>query len=170
MKRAMRIRIIACLWAVLGLAAGSNGASAGVWACGCQGQLGEQQFIFNREAAFVVEGNQPFGDIKNLYGSKLGTTIKGDKVSYDANNDNGGFQEKTISFWRTDNEKRKITLTEKSSRKISGKHRVICHRDEDVDIYRKVFSFQREDEPARDITMQCIEYQLSTSGGHRGCD
>jgi hypothetical protein len=62
--------------------------------------------------------------------------------------------------------KPKLTLTEKSSRKISGKHHVICHRDEDTDIYRN----QREDEAARDITMQCIEYQLSTSGGHRDCD
>jgi hypothetical protein len=66
--------------------------------------------------------------------------------------------------------KPKLTLTEKSSRKISGKHHVICHRDEDTDIYRKVYRYQREDEAARDITMQCIEYQLSTSGGHRDCD
>jgi hypothetical protein len=32
-----------------------------------------------------------------------------------------------------------------------------------------VYRFQREDEPARDITMQCFEYQLSTRGGRKGC-
>ena len=66
--------------------------------------------------------------------------------------------------------KPKLILTEKSSRKISGKHRVICHRDEDNDIYCKIYRYQRKDEPARDITMQCFEYQPSTSGGRRGCD
>ena len=65
--------------------------------------------------------------------------------------------------------KPKLILTEKSSRKISGKHRVICHRDEDNDIYCKIYRYQRKDEPARDITMQCIEYQLSTRGG-RPCN
>jgi hypothetical protein len=50
-----------------------------------------------------------------------------------------------------------------------NKHRVICNRDEDADIYRKVYRYQREDETARDITMQRIDDQLSITGGGRGC-
>jgi hypothetical protein len=77
--------------------------------------------------------------------------------------------EKTIVFKRPDDEKRKVTFTEKSSRKISHTHKLICGRDEDTDLYRKVYSYQRENEPVRTITMQCMEYQLSTLGGRKGC-
>jgi hypothetical protein len=109
------------------------------------------------------------GKVSRLTNEKIDDLIKGDKVEYNPDNGNEGFAKK-ITFERVDDAKRKLILTEKSSRKISGKHRVICHRDEDTDIYRKVYHFTREDEPGHDITMQCIEYQLSTSGGHRGCD
>ena len=74
-----------------------------------------------------------------------------------------------MDFTRADDPKRKIVLTEKSSRKISHSHKLICGRDQDEDIFRKVYHFQREDEPARDIVMQCFEYQLSTRGGRKGC-
>ena len=162
-------RIIACLLAALGVITTTGGAFAGVWAWGCQGQLGEQQVIFNRYSLYVVESKKPFGSVHKLTGEKIDGLIKGDSTEYSPNNGNDGFA-KEITSERVGDAKRKLTLTEKSSRKISGKHRVICHRDEDIDIYRKVYRYTREDEPARDITMQCIEYQLSTSGGHRSCD
>jgi hypothetical protein len=73
-------------------------------------------------------------------------------------------------FMRKDDPKAKVTLSEKSSRRISHKSKLICGRDEDTDVYRKVYYYEREDEPARDITMQCMEYQLSTRGGRKGCD
>jgi hypothetical protein len=47
---------------------------------------------------------------------------------------------------------------------------VICGRDEDTDLYRKVYRYERDGEPARDVTMQCMEYQLSTRGGRKGCN
>ena len=62
-----------------------------------------------------------------------------------------------------------MTFIEKASRKLSHTHKLICGRDEDTDIYHKVYSFRRENEPARDIVMQCMEYQLSTRGGRKGC-
>ena len=34
---------------------------------------------------------------------------------------------------------------------------------------RKVYRYQLENEPERNITMQCIEYQLSTRAGRPGC-
>jgi hypothetical protein len=74
-----------------------------------------------------------------------------------------------MSFMRKDDAKRKLTLTEKSSQRMSRRHKLICGRDEDEDIFRKVYRYQRDDEPARDITMQCLEYQLSTLGERKGC-
>jgi hypothetical protein len=171
MKRAMRFRIIACLWAVLGLIAASSSASAAIWAWGCQGQLGAQQVIFNRYSLYVVEGKKPFADVHKLTADKIDDLIKGDNAEYSASNGNDGLA-KEIEFERVGDAKvkPKLILTEKSSRKISGKHRLICGRDEDTDIYLKVYHYRREDEQARDITMQCIEYQLSTRGGRKGCD
>ena len=75
-----------------------------------------------------------------------------------------------MEFARSDDDKRLVMFTEKSSRRVSHKHRNICWRHEDTDVYRKTYRYEREHEPARDITMQCYEYQLSTKGGHEGCD
>jgi len=61
-------------------------------------------------------------------------------------------------------------LTETKSRRIYHKHELICGYDENTDIYRKTYRFQRDDEPAHHISMQCMEYQLSTLGGRNGCD
>ncbi|HEX3708660.1 MAG TPA: hypothetical protein VHV56_02100 [Pseudolabrys sp.] len=165
----MTSRIPACLWALLCLTVISSDASAGVWAWGCQGQLGGQQLIFNRYSMYVVEGKTPLGNLHKLLDQKIDGLIKGESTGYDPNNGNDGL-DKTITANRTGDDKRKITLTELSSKKTSHKHRVICHRDEDTDIFRKVYRYRREDEPARAITMQCIEYQLTTTGGRPNCD
>ncbi len=42
---------------------------------------------------------------------------------------------------------------------------MVCGRDEEKTITRKVYRLERSGEPARDITMQCMEYMLSTRGG-----
>ena len=60
----MRRQIMACLWAPSALSASQAGA--GIWAWGCQGQLGNQQIIFNRSSMFVVESKKPLGDIHRL--------------------------------------------------------------------------------------------------------
>ncbi len=167
MKRAMTIRIIAL--AAFGVIAASSGASAAVWAWGCQGQLGGQQVIFNRYALAVVDSKKPLGKLDKLTNDKIDDLITGDSVRYEPQNTNDGF-ERTIEFLHSADPKRKLTLIEKSSRKISSRSKLICGRDESTDITRKVYSYQRENEPAREITMQCIEYQLSTRGGRKGCD
>lgn len=125
--------------------------------------------IFNRYSMVVVDTNQKLGDIRKLKMDKIDLPPGSPpSVAYDAPNGDG--LEKTMEFTRGDDDKRKLILTEKSSRLISHKHKIICGRDEDTDVTRKVFSYQREDEPARDITMQCMEYQLSTRGGRKSCD
>jgi hypothetical protein len=169
MKRAMIIRIITCLWTAVGLIAASSGASAAIWDWGCQGQLGAEQVVFNRYSMFVGESKKKLGSVQNLTSEKIDGLIKGDVVGYDPPNTDGSFT-KIMEFPRHDDLNRKIILTEKLSRKISSKHRLICGRDESTDVYRKIYRFRRDDEPARDITKQCIEYQLSTRGGRPGCD
>ncbi len=165
----MRIRIVAGLVAAFSFIGASTGASAAIWAWGCQGQLGDQQVIFNRESMVVVDTKQKMGDIRKLRMTKIELPKESPPhVDYNPGDINGGLIE-AMDFTRADDPKRKIVLTEKSSRKISHSHKLICGRDQDEDIFRKVYRFQREDEPARDITMQCFEYQLSTRGGRKGC-
>jgi len=166
----MAARIFAGLGAGFWLMVLPSGAFAAIWEWGCQGQLGDQQVIFNRESMVVVETRQKMGDIRKLRMNKMELPPGSPPhVDYNPGDDNGGLL-KTMDFTRSDDPKRKIVLTEISSRRISHQHKLICGRDEDTDIYRKVYRFQREDEPPRDITMQCMEYQLSTRGGRKGCD
>lgn len=162
----MTMRIIVGLCALL---AATNGASAAIWQWGCQGQLGDQQVIYNRDSMVVVDSKVKMGDIRKLRMDKM-ELPPGSPPHVDYYPTGGGGFEKTMEFMRSDDAKRKIVLTEKSSQRISHKHKLICGRDEDTDIYRKVYRYEREDEPARNITMQCMEYQLSTRGGRKGCD
>jgi hypothetical protein len=61
--------------------------------------------------------------------------------------------------------KNTISLTEKSSKRLSHHTAMVCGRDEVRDVFRKVYRFRRNDEAPRDITLQCMEYTLSTRGG-----
>jgi hypothetical protein len=166
----MRAPIAVCACALLIVIGAAAPADAAIWAWGCQGQLGGQQVIFNRYSLVVVDTKQKLGDIHKLRMTEIelppGTPSH---ASYAAEDDEGGFL-KTMAFTRKDERKRKVTLIEQSSRQISHQHKLICGRDEDTVIYRKVYRYQREEEPARTISMQCLEYQLSTRGGRKGCD
>jgi hypothetical protein len=166
-RRAMLTRFVIGL-SVLLLA--TSGASAAVWQWGCQDRLGDQQVIFNRESMAIVDTKVKMGDVRKLRMTKMELPPGSPPhVDYEPVDFNGGFEE-TMTFTRADDSKRKVVLTEKSSKRISHQHKLVCGRDEDIDIYRKVYSLQRDEEPPRDITMQCLEYQLSTRGGRKGCD
>ncbi len=167
MKRANQIGIMTCLIAAAAVLGGVNGASAGIWAWGCQGQIGEQQLIFNRYSLFVVHGTQKMGNVRKLVDEKIDGLVKADKTEFERIDVNAGL-ESPLEFTRTGDETRKLVLTEKSSRKTSSRSKLVCGRDETVDIFRKVYRYEHGGEAARDITMQCIEYQLSTRGG-RSC-
>lgn len=147
-------------------------AGAGEWAWGCQGQLSapDQTLIFSRYQMVLLPGKRPPMDAKKLLGdAALSELIAGDAVGYDPNNVNSGF-DKTIEFTRDEAPKGKITLTEVASRRLSHKAKLICGRDDVTDTFRKVYRYQRDDETPRTVTMQCIEYTLSTRGGRKGCD
>jgi hypothetical protein len=62
--------------------------------------------------------------------------------------------------------KNTISLTEKSSKRLSHHTAMVCGRDEVRDVFRKVYRFRRNDEAPRDITLQCMEY---TPRGGRHC-
>jgi hypothetical protein len=56
-------------------------------------------------------------------------------------------------------------LTEKSSRVTFKRNGRAGPRDEITTKFRKVYRFAMESEAPRDVTMQCMEYILSTKGG-----
>ena len=62
----MRSQIVAGLGAALACLLAASPASAAVWHWGCQGQLGNQQVIFNRYSMVVVDTKQKMGDIRKL--------------------------------------------------------------------------------------------------------
>ncbi|HEY4142391.1 MAG TPA: hypothetical protein VGM57_13315 [Pseudolabrys sp.] len=160
---AKRIFVLAAL--VLTLA--SNTASAAIWEWRCQGQLGDQQVVFNRESLAVIDSKKPLAKIGD--NDKIAAMLKDAGTTYEPGNGNDGLVQ-TIEFTGSGDNKHKIVLTEKSSRRVSHRAKLICGRDETTDIFRTVYSFQRDSEPPRDITMQCLDYQLSTRGGRKGCD
>lgn len=163
-------RIAACVWAI-GLAiVVSSSASAGVDVWGCQGTVGDQQVTYNRYVLAVVPAKQKLRPLREIMDSV--TIVEGGDdpaSSYSGGGAGGEAFDKALEFSRQDKTDNKVTLTEKSSKKISSKSRLICGRDETTDIYRKIYRYQREGEPAQDITMQCIEFQMSTRGG-RPCN
>ncbi len=160
------MRIVRC--AVAGLVAimVASPAGAGVWSWGCQGQLDGQQVIFNRNSMFVVDSKQPLGELKRLLQDDIHDLVKQDSsLSYEPNNVNDGLV-KAIEFTSSNEKGSKVTLTEQSSRKTSFRGRLVCGREETTEVTRKVYGFQREGEPARSLTMTCIEYVLTTRGGN----
>lgn len=169
------------LAALAALLIACNPASAGVWNWGCQGRLGDQRILFDYSGLTIADGQSP-PDAKassrppafttDTVGRAI-RTLKEAKQGVTEFEPAGGIGLNSQPvFTRTDADRRTwtVTFTEKSSRRTFHRHKLICGRDEDTDFYSKVYRYEREGEPARDITMQCYEYQLSTRGGRKGCD
>jgi hypothetical protein len=87
-----------------------------------------------------------------------------DYEGYNLDDDNSGFQPKMI-YTSQDDAKRKLTMIEKSSQRISHRSHLVCGRDEITDIFRKVYRFQPDDASPQNVIVQCMEYQLTTTGG-----
>jgi hypothetical protein len=166
-QRILQRIMTAVLFTAAAISAPLSTADAGVWAWGCQGKLGDQQVILNRYGVRVIDTKAKLGDLHKIINDELGIVTTGDGAIYESIASES--ETAPLQFIRDKNDKFKLLMTEKSSKKISSKSKLICGRDESTDITRKVYRYQREDEPARDITMQCIDYQLSTMGGRR-CD
>jgi hypothetical protein len=170
----MTRRKITLMWMAWAAIACAGDASAAVWRWGCMGPLGENEIISNRYQLIVLPGKMPHGKLDDLIflddltkDQKLPKDAEADIAIYEADDGNSGL-DKEIAFTRNDQSDRKLTLTEKSSKTVS--HRFVhgC-RDQITDRFRKVYGYKADAEPPRNVTLQCIDYTLTTRGG-RTCD
>jgi hypothetical protein len=175
MKRA-NTQLLAALLTGLAAASTVTSASAAVWEWACQGELGDQRILFDREGLYIASGKEPAGKPRSVTRQSIEEAIiavkkAGGFTAFRPDDENGGLAS-PIAFSLTGDgkQKQKVVFTEQSSKQISHAHKIICGRDEDTDLYRKVYRYERDGEPARDITMQCLEYQLTTRGGRKGCN
>jgi hypothetical protein len=173
MERAMKQAIMACAWAAMLTAAFAGDASAAIWRWGCTGPLGQNQIVSNRYQLLVIPGKPLQAKLYDLIFLDDLTKNQnipeddGDTENYNADDGNSGLVKK-MTFTRNDQSNRKLTLTEKSSKRMS--HRLVPgYRDEITDRFRKTYRYQAGNEPARDVTLACIDYLLTTHGG-RSCN
>jgi hypothetical protein len=154
-------------------------APAAIWRWACQGETGDQRIIlFGRDGGLYISGSSaPAGMPAKVTADSIREAADLAKTSsgftvFDLERADDELASRILVYARTDENKQeqKVTLTVRSSKLISHKHAMIACRNEDTDLYRKVYRYKRDGEPARDITMQCMEYQLSTKGGRRDCD
>jgi hypothetical protein len=164
MAAAMKQQTAAIAAAAMITFAFASDAHAGRWEWGCASASADTQVIFNRRQLVVVPPQKRLGKIEDLiFVDELAKSFNVDE-HYDAADENGGLAT-TMAFTRGEDAKQKITLTEKSSKTIFNHTAMVCGRDEDKTITRKVYRLEQTGAPARDITMQCIEYMLTTRGG-----
>jgi hypothetical protein len=162
----MNLRIVACAWVAV-LAAQTSPAGAAVWVWGCKGQLESEQVIFTKFSLLVAPLKPSRGHIRDIIRKdNLVRTSEDEKNSYDAMNDDFGLVP-VMKFARDVEPDKKVTFTEQSSHRASRRARLTGGRDESTEMFKKVYRYVREDQPPRDITMDCVEYQLSTRGGRR---
>ena len=138
-------------------------ASAGIWAWGCMGKLGNERVIFDRNTMIVTPSNEPKVKLQDLAANGLNLEAP-EGITLDNPGSNGGL-EKTMSFTVNDTSKRKLTLVETSSRTTFHRLGHVGKREEETTKFQKTFRYTFDKEPERTIKMQCIEYTLSTCGG-----
>jgi hypothetical protein len=138
-------------------------ASAGIWAWGCMGKLGNERVVFDRNTMIVTASKLPSVKLEQLgsSGSKLETE---DGMTFNNLGSSDGF-EKSMSFEINDTSERKLTLIETSSHKTFTRKGRVGKREETTTKFQKTFRYAFDKEPERTIKMQCIEYVLTTCGG-----
>jgi hypothetical protein len=175
MKRTNTKRLAAVL-AGLGTVLTATSAPAAVWHWACQGEVGDQRILFDRDGLYIAGGRAPAGKPGKVTAEAIQEAIvlvkkDGGFTEFAPDDGNGGLESPiTFSLATANKQAQKVVFTERSSKQISHRHRIVACRDEDTDLYRKGYRYERDGEPARDITMMCMEYQLSTKGGRKGCD
>lgn len=138
-------------------------ASAGIWAWGCMGKLGNERVIFDRNTLIVTTSKQPVVKLEQLgsSGSKLETE---DGITFENYGSNDGLQ-KTMRFETNGEPKQKLTLIEMFSRKTFHRQGHVGKREEETTKFIKTFRYAFDKKPERTIKMQCIDYVLTTCGG-----
>lgn len=152
----MKFRMFCAILIVAATACHVAPADAGQWNYGCKGNLTEGTVIFDRNQLLVMPKELARGDISGL--------TSGEISAFDAADNNSGFMP-VMKFARGAYPDQKIVLTEKSSKKISEKTGHVGTRERSVVTTRKAYRYQHlypdgtPDEA--DITMDCIEYELT---------
>jgi hypothetical protein len=164
MGLAMKQAIMACAWIAVITIGAVGDASAAVWRWGCFGQRGDQKIIFSRSGLIVVPRKTSLGTLRDVIFLEDLTKGLDDYEGYNLDDDNAGFQPK-MTYTSQDDAKRKLIMIEKSSQRISHRSHLVCGRDEITDIFRKVYRYKPDDARPQNVTMQCMEYQLTTTGG-----
>jgi hypothetical protein len=164
MGLAMKQAIMACAWMVLIAIGDAGDASAAVWQWGCSGPLGDRQIIFSRSGLIVVPRKTSLGTLHDVIFRDDLTKGLDDYEGYNLDDDNAGFQPK-MTYTSQDDAKRKLIMIEKSSQRISHRSHLVCGRDEITDIIRKVYRYKPDGARPQNVIMQCMEYQLTTTGG-----
>jgi hypothetical protein len=164
MERGMKHAIVAGIGVALAAIGVASDASAGDWRWGCIGPLGDQQILFSRYHLIVVPAKPPRGKLEDIIASDDLAQGATDVEQYIATDVNSGFTP-TLEFTRGNDGQNKITLTEKSSKRLAHHAAMVCGRDEERNVFRKLYRYRHNDEAPRDITLQCMEYTLSTRGG-----
>jgi hypothetical protein len=145
-------------------AAFTGAALAGDWEWGCMGPIGDEQILFSRYTLVIAPAKPAFGKLDDLFRITDLPEKFPDAEPYSADDSNGGLQ-KTMTYTREDNQKRKLTLTETSSKNVSHRHHLVCGRDEDNSTERKTYRVERTGQPPTDVTLVCREYLLTSRGG-----
>ena len=169
MKRHRRLSNWAGATVACALMLATDAASAAVWEWGCKGALGSEQIIFNRDRLVVISGKASPGKLDEFvhggqFTAQAGHSAPAIVAMYQRDESNDGLV--TTLRFTGEGADRKFILTELSSRRIGHSARLIAHcRDETIDRFRKTYRAERDQEPARTVTLVCMEYQLSTKGG-----
>jgi hypothetical protein len=170
----MKPRMLVCTWMTGAALVFAGDASAAIWRWGCMGPLGESQIVSGRYQLLVLPAKMPHGKLNDVIflddltqDEKLPKDAAADIATYDADDGNSGL-DKQMTFTRNDQSSRKLMLTEKSSKVLA--HRIVhgC-RDEITDRFRKVYRYNADGEAPRNVTLECIDYTLTTRGG-RTCN
>lgn len=140
-------------------------ADAAVWRWACMGQTAEHHIISNRDSLIVLPRTQKVSGLeKYLWRDSLEDDAKDTGASFEPQDFNSGFM-KNNEYLKHSEEREKLILTEKSSRITLRRNGRAGPRDEITIKFRKVYRFALQGEKPRDVTMQCMEYILSTKGG-----
>ncbi len=159
-----RVEAVAAIWAVTAMALVTTApASAGTWAWGCIGKLGNERIVFDRNTLIVTASKHPRATLRDLAnnGPRLETQ---DGTTFENLGNNDGFA-KTLRFATTGEPEQKLTLIETASRKTYHRKGHVGRREEYTTKFLKTFRYAPDKEPERKIAMQCIEYVLTTCGG-----
>lgn len=139
-------------------------ANAAVWAWGCAGSFDKgEQILFNRYVLLVLDKATDFGLRKVIDANGLDDHPH--RLRFDADDVNAGF-EPTMTF-KPAAAGAPLVLTERSSKRIGYREGRVGPRDEYTTRWRKVYRLSGGDLPPHEVTMECMEYMLSTKGGRQ---